>query len=340
MKEKPDLTRGRKGAELIEDEFLRSHKAYANALAAMKDLIGGLSNGGNMGIRRTLRIVQNMAEQIMDDRNALLAMSTIRLHSDYLLTHSVNVSILAMCLGRQIGLSGKALEELGISGLFHDLGKIMVPQNILKKRERLGLYEIDELKKHPLNSVRLIARLRVAPGLKAKIIRAPFEHHLKYNLQGYPSVKWKKPVSLFGRILAVADVYDALTSPRNYRRQLPSPDRALAVMLKGSGRDFDPLILKAFIHMIGIYPVGTVLQFVNDKMGLVRHVDRGAESHLPAVVLLEPKGNGAFIRGAMIKLSARPEQREYAVKESFHPAAFNIQPAEFLTSRRYPNPGN
>ena len=162
--------------------------------------------------------------------------------------------------GRRIGLSRASLERLGICGFFHDLGKVEVPREIVTKPGALSATEWKEMQKHPLSSVRQILKLQASHDLKSKILLAPFEHHIRYDLSGYPKIHFIKQISLFGRILHIADVYDAITTPRVYRPLTLSPDQALSFMLEGSGTDSDPILLKVFAKMMGTFPVGTLLQ--------------------------------------------------------------------------------
>ena len=136
-------------------------------------------------------------------------------------------------LGKRIGLSRISLSHLAICGLVHDLGKLGIPKEVLNKPGKLTDEEFKEIQTHPIKSVNQIIKLRAPADLKSKILLPPFEHHLKYDLSGYPQVRNIKSVSLFGRIITIADVYDALTSPRIYRPEANSPDRALEIMLKG-----------------------------------------------------------------------------------------------------------
>ncbi len=202
--------------------------AYAGSLTSLKEVIGKVSDNRPAGIRKTVRIVQKTVDLVIDKRSILLKLSTLRDHDDYTYTHSVNVSILAICLGEHIGLTKNALETLGICGLFHDLGKVDVPLKILNKQGKLTEHEFKVIQKHSLSSVRHITKLRAPRELKSKIMLAPFEHHLKYDLSGYPRSWRSEPVSLFGRILTIVDVFDAITSSRVYRSETISPDRALS----------------------------------------------------------------------------------------------------------------
>ncbi|MFH1672160.1 MAG: HD-GYP domain-containing protein [Pseudomonadota bacterium] len=311
----------------------RAQRTYSYALNSVKEVAQKITSQKRSGVRKARRMVQNMVDLVMEDESVLLAMSTLRDYDDYTYAHSVNVAILSMCLGQHISLSRRALERLGICGLFHDLGKVEVPHEILNKPGKLDELEFEEIQKHPVNSVREIVKLKASRDLKAKILLAPFEHHMKYDLSGYPRTHTKKSVSLFGRILAIADVFDAMTSPRVYRPAPLSPDRALGVMMEGAGHDFDPILLKVFINMLGVYPVGTLVQLDNGDMGLVTDTPGGSDGAHPRVVLVVSDGQGKFKKGKTMSLAERdPNTGAFRRKivKSLHPAAYGIQPVEFL----------
>ncbi|PKN03881.1 MAG: hypothetical protein CVU74_09760 [Deltaproteobacteria bacterium HGW-Deltaproteobacteria-9] len=161
----------------------------------------------------------------------------------------------------------------------------------------------------------------------------PFEHHLKYDLSGYPQTNRKKPISLFGRILTITDIFDAMTSARIYRPVAFSPDRVLSMMLEGAGTEFDPLILKIFIQMLGLYPVGTLLLLDTGEMGLVMGAPGDTEVGRPRIVLLKEVGNGEFRKGEVVNLSETDPQTgafQRNIDRSLHPSSFGIQPADFL----------
>ena len=306
---------------------------YAGSLASLKEVIGKVSDNRPAGIRKTVRIVQKMVDLVIEKQSVLLKLSTLRSHDDYTYTHSVNVAILAMCLGLHIGLSKNALETLGICGLFHDLGKVDVPLKILNKEGKLTEHEYKEIQKHSLNSVYHIAKLRAPRKLKSKIMLAPFEHHLKYDLSGYPRSWRQEPVSLFGRILTIVDVFDAITSHRVYRPEAISPDQALRMMSEKSGIDFDPILLKAFINMLGVYPVGTLVKLNTGEIGLVKENPEQSDGSNPIVVVLIPQDNGRYSLGETIDLSDRelPEGTDRRnIVETYNPALFGVQPAEYI----------
>jgi HD-GYP domain-containing protein (c-di-GMP phosphodiesterase class II) len=317
-----------------EDKTAKSAEtAYVGSLTALKEVIGKVSDNRSAGIRKTVRIVQKTVDLVIDKRSILLKLSTLRDHDDYTYTHSVNVSILAVCLGRHIGLSKNALETLGICGLFHDLGKVDVPLEILNKQGKLTEHEYREIQKHSLNSVRHIAKLRIPRELRSKIMLAPFEHHLKYDLSGYPRSWRSKPVSLFGRILTIVDVFDAITSARIYRSEAVSPDEALRRMHESTGKDFDPILLKAFINMLGVYPVGTLVELNTGEIGLVSENPENSDGIHPLVTILVPTDVQCYSRGESVDLSehdASGKRYKRSITKTYNPALFGIQPSEFI----------
>jgi HD-GYP domain-containing protein (c-di-GMP phosphodiesterase class II) len=238
-----------------------------------------------------------------------------------------------MCLGKRLGLSLISLERLGLCGLFHDLGKVEIPHELITKPSRLTDEEYAQIKDHSLNSVRQIVKLNAARDLKAKILLPPFEHHLRYDLTGYPQTDRKEPLSLFGRILTITDVFDAMTSARIYRPVALSPDRVLNKMLSEAGTVFDPILLKVFTNMIGVYPVGTLLQLDTGEMCLVLETNEKAEIGRPLAVVVHQDAKGEFLKGGVIDLSERNMVSGAFMRNivnSFHPSVYGIQPADFL----------
>jgi HD-GYP domain len=244
------------------------------------------------------------------------------------------VAILSMCLGKRLGLNRSSIEQLGLCALFHDLGKVEVPINLIQKTGALTDDEYDQVKTHSLHSVSQILRLNADHSLKKKLLLPPFEHHLGADLSGYPKSDRTAPLSLYGRILTVTDIYDAMTSGRSYRPVPISPDKALKYMVEDAGRKIDPIVLKAFIDMIGVYPVGTLLFLDTREVGLTLETPEGAESGRPLVVLLRQGGEEEqLVKGECVNLAERDEvtgEFKRNILRCFHPSDYGIQPADFL----------
>jgi HD-GYP domain-containing protein (c-di-GMP phosphodiesterase class II) len=326
-----------KGTEVkrrsIENVREKAKSTYFHAMHSVRDVAQRISYQGYAGIRKSKRMVQNMLDCLAEDEALFLCLSTIKDYDDYTYTHSVNVAVLSLCLGNRIGLSRNSLEHLGICGLFHDLGKIDVPREILTKPGRLTEGEWTEMRKHPLASVRQILKLRASHEVKSKILLAPFEHHVKFNLSGYPKVELKKDVSLFGRILQIADVYDAITSARAYRSHALSPDEAVSHMMKGSGTDYDPVLLKVFAIMMGTYPVGSLLELDTGEIGLVVDYPMETGGSYPRIILIERDQDGAIKPGPKVSLAEKDEAtntHRRNIVRSLNPTLYGIQPASFI----------
>jgi len=316
-----------------EEQKEMARKTYSYALSSVKEVSQKIAAQNRSGVRKLKRIVQNMVDFISEDDSLLLGMSTVREHDDYTYTHSVNVAILSLCLGWHIGLSKISLSWLGVSALVHDLGKLDIPHEILNKPGKLTNGEFQEMKRHPLRSVSQVLKLRASRDLKTKILLPPLEHHMKYDFSGYPRVRRKQPISLFGRIIAIADVFDALSSPRIYRPIAYSPDKVLAMMMESAGKDFDPILLKVFINTLGLYPVGTLLYLNTGEKGLVVSCGKNENKTRPVIVLLVPDNQGGFKKGKLVNLAEKDSKTGVFVRNvssSHHPSSLGLQPVEFI----------
>jgi HD-GYP domain-containing protein (c-di-GMP phosphodiesterase class II) len=183
-----------------------------------------------------------------------------------------------------------------------------------------------------MHSSRLILKLKAERNRKIRMLVPPFEHHMGYDHSGYPTVGKERKLSLFGRILTIADVYDAITSPRIYRPDTLSPDKALGEMMSRSGTQFDPVLLKIFVNMMGLYPVGTLLKLDTGETALVMHGTDGDRTR-PMVQLLIRKDGQKFEKGEIVDLGEKHLQSngfKRNIVKALHPSAMGIQPAEFL----------
>jgi HD-GYP domain-containing protein (c-di-GMP phosphodiesterase class II) len=308
-----------------------ARRIYSFAYNAIKEVNDRILHDQSPGMRKPLRVVQDLTDLIFAEKAIMMGTTTIRDYDDYTFMHSVNVAILSVCLGHEIGLSRSSLVRLGLCGLFHDLGKVDIPLEIVNKPCSLSEGEYEEIKRHSLNSVRRIIKLEASPELIARLILPPFEHHLRYDLTGYPEVGWSRPISFFGRVIHICDVYDALTSSRVYRPVPFSPDQAMDLMFKGKGEDFDPVLLKWFVNMCGVLPVGTVVRFDSGELGLVSSGGDPHENRSTRILLLERRADG-FAKGGLIELDARHGSADSRrkISSTHHASEFGIQPALYL----------
>lgn len=312
--------------------YERARNTYYNAVDTVKEVADKASKG-MVGVRKSRRLAQNIVELIREDEALMVGLTTIKEYDDYTYAHSVNVSLLSTCLGMHIGLSDISLEHLSICALFHDLGKVDVSKDILLKKGSLTDGEWELMKAHPLIGVRKIFRLNASPALRSRIILGPFEHHLNLDMTGYPQTLFVNHQSLMGKILHIADVYEALTSERNYRLTSYVPDQALRKMWGEAGKSFDMILLKRFINMMGVYPIGSVLELSDGSIGLVMDYPDESERTLPLVLLVLHDDRGSWKRGEMIYLgdqTGTDDADRLNIVRGIQPSQLRIKPSDFF----------
>ena len=317
---------------LEEQKYEKARQNYFLAIESIREVANKVTQG-MVGVRKTRRLAQNIVDMVQVDSALMIGMATIKDYDDYTYTHSVNVTLLATCLGRHIELSDLTLEHLTICGLFHDLGKVDVPKEILSKNGELTNGEWDLIKAHPVTGVRKILMLNANPSLRSRIILGPFEHHLNVDMTGYPHTMFTDNLSLIGKILHIADVYEAMTHERVYRTSYFTPDAVLKKMWDEAGKSFDRILLKRFIHMMGIYPIGSVVELSNGSIGLVTDYPDENERSQPLILMLVHDNQGNWQRGETIYL-ADQEIKEGSghlhITRVIPPAQLRINPAEFF----------
>ena len=222
------------------------------------------------------------------------------------------------------------LIDLGIAALFHDLGKINVPHEILNKPAALVESEWEIIGKHPVWGVKSILKMRAIDELTIRASLVAFEHHMNLNHSGYPKVKTPVELDLFSRIVSIADRYDAITASRVYSRTRMSSDKALRHLMEKSGDELDPLLLKFFINMIGVYPIGLLVKLDSNELGLVFENNQQSLLRPRVMILTDSKGN--WIEGHVVDLSKVNDRNEYVrtITKTMDPRKYGINTAEYL----------
>ena len=209
-------------------------------------------------------LVEEIAASVERDAIAMLKVPRLKHKNEYTYLHSVAVCALMINLGRELGLGNALTHDIGMGGLLHDIGKMAVPDTILDKAGSLTNEEFDLIRDHPAAGHALLADAEGAPPIALDVC---LHHHERFDGKGYPFGLSGPQLSLPARMGAVCDVYDAITSNRPYKAGW-QPTDALSKMLDWEGH-FDPVILQAFIHSIGIYPVGALVRLRTNRLGIV-----------------------------------------------------------------------
>lgn len=305
-------------------------KTYFNAVSYSKGVMKKIKSGEKVNIKKAKRIVETMVDQILGEEQLLLSMTAIKDYDEYTYHHSVNVSILSVALGQRLGLSKRVLTELGLAALFHDIGKIEVPYEILNKPSNFNEEEWRLIRRHPIWGVRSILRLKGVDPVTVRSSIVAFEHHCNYDFSGYPKIKHYKELDFFSRIVSIADQYDAMTSARVYSRNPMPPDKALSIMMERGGTQLDPILLKFFINMIGVFPIGSLVMLDTKELGLVYESDVVFVDRPRVLIIVDSQGKR--VRGPVVSLTEKDESGKYlrSVTKTLDTNKYNINLAEFL----------
>jgi HD-GYP domain-containing protein (c-di-GMP phosphodiesterase class II) len=259
-------------AEDVEDEERQKEAAkrtYARSVGVTKEVINSIRMGRTANVKKVKRAVQAIVDQVLNNEGSLLGLTTLRDYDEYTFTHSVNVCIFSIALGRKLALTKLQLYDLGMAALFHDVGKARVPLEVLNKEGGLSEEEWRIMQAHPWLGVLTLFGLRGYGEIPYRGMIAAYEHHMKCDLTGYPKSVRPRELSIFSKIIAVADGFDAATTRRAYQTVPIQPDLVLKEMWGNPRRGLDPVIVKAFINLTGIYPVGTCVILDTYEIGLV-----------------------------------------------------------------------
>ena len=217
------------------------------------------------GFKTIENLMDNITDEISCNKDIIFNMMDLKVASEYTFYHSVNVCVLSMVVGVALKLKKKDLALLGTAALLHDMGKIYTPNEILDKPAKLS-YEEFEIIKHHSEDGYLYVKDNLS--INNKVYAGIYQHHERYDGTGYPLGLKGKTISLFGRIIAMADVYDALVSDRPYRKGV-LPSDAVEFIMGGSGTMFDQRLVKILATKIAPYPIGTCVILSNDLIGIV-----------------------------------------------------------------------
>ena len=263
----------REATETREQSKEVAKKTYAQSVAVTKDLMTSVRMGRSPNIKKIKRIVQGIVDQILNEEASLIGLTTIRDYDEYTFTHSVNVCIFSVALGKRLGLGKVQLYDLGMAALFHDIGKSRVPSEIINKSGGLTDDEWRLIAAHPWLGALALFQLRGQQELPYRAMVVAHEHHMKMDLTGYPRPIRPRALSMFSKIVAVADGFDAATSRRSYQTTPLNPAQVMLEMRDNPRRGMDPVVVKAFINLTGIYPVGTLVILDTFELGIVNEVN-------------------------------------------------------------------
>lgn len=258
-------------------------KLKQNALLQLKTTFTHFANTEKLmapSIQSLMKISDRLVDSILANEEVLINLNDLKGYDDYTYQHSLCVAIIAVSIGNHMGLNKWMLRQLALSGLFHDIGKMSVPKSILNKPGKLTDEEFAIIKQHPETAFQQLKKAEIISTMALQGIRS---HHERFDGSGYLEKLSSEDIPLFGRILAVADVYDALTSNRPYREAC-LPNEVVEFMMGNANVQFDYDVLKALLKSIVAYPAGMLVTLSNGQKAMV--VKNNEENTLRPIVRL------------------------------------------------------
>lgn len=306
-------------------------KNYVKAVDIVKDCANKIYSNQTFETRKAKRIVYNLVDICLDEGFSFAGLSNIKNYDEYTFNHSVNVCIIAIEFGKNLGLTKRQLGELGVAALFHDYGKLAIPREILNKPGSFDAQEWAVMKTHPVKAIRTLLATKGFQETDIKKLIAAFEHHRNYDCTGYPQTGINKPMNFYSKVVAIADAYDAMTTNRVYQPAI-LPTEALKTLMDHAGTKFDPLLVKAFVNTVGIYPVGTVLRMKSGEIAIVTSANTDpAKLALPKVRIIADAQGKFSDEGLEIDLSQEQEQPPgFEIQTVLRPENYRINVVHYL----------
>ncbi len=300
-------------------------KIQSEATQVITNVLSDIRLGKQIEVERVSPVVGQITESILRNQGTLVSLCRIKERDTYTFQHSVSVCTLLVTFCRYMGMSREVIQEAGIGGMLHDIGKMRVPDNILNKPGKLTDVEFDIMKSHVTLGVDI---LKATPGVSTTVMQISGEHHERYEGSGYPSKRKAQEISQLGRMAAIVDVYDAITSNRCYHTGM-EPSVALQKLFEWSGHHLDEELVQHFIQAIGIYPVGSLVRLESNRLAVV--VQQGTAGLLyPVVRLVYDIKKNSRLKPTDEDLSKAESGGDHIVSAE-SPENWKVNPFDYLT---------
>ncbi len=261
--------------------------AYQLALESIRTAFSDIEKHRIPSSERLLAATRQFTDIAVQDPVIVSCLAMIKDYDNYTFNHSVNVGVIAMSLAAYLKYDRQSIEEAGIAGFLHDIGKTMVSKTIINKPGKLTVIEFNEIKKHPEDGVKIIEKMT---GLSPRVSEAVLGHHLRFNRKGYPEWAQGMEQNRLGEIIAIADCFDACTTLRVYQQPMP-PAVAINLMKGLAGESLNPELMNSFSTLMGKYPPGTLVRLDTNEIALVWKANLGDPEHPQIRVIYDSTGN-------------------------------------------------
>jgi HD-GYP domain-containing protein (c-di-GMP phosphodiesterase class II) len=310
----------------FEKEIVQTQKVYQHARVLVADFMEKIAIGGGIDSKLAKEAVAECVNSVLHSPDAMLWLTQLKNRDEYTAQHSMNVCVLAIILGRHINLSEKNLNIVGLCGMMHDMGKMLIPLEVLNKPGKLELEEMEIMQTHTTLGSEL---LKSSDNMHPSAIDVAFNHHERLDRKGYCRRINPFSISHFTRMVAIVDMYDAMTSDRVYQKGRSHLETTNA-MISASGSHLDPPLVVKFIESIGVYPPGCLVQLTNGSVAIVIEVNEKTKLRPKIITLLDKEKNPA--QEQVIDLSQLIKDKQgniYTIKGIVRAEDYNIDPGKY-----------
>jgi len=309
----------------FDEEIDKARQVRRHTAEVLKSALENMATLHSIDVEKIQSTGQALAESILRNMDAMVSLTRLKEHDPYSALHSVNVCILVAVLVLADGAAPSTLPAIITATLLHDIGKIRVPQEILNKPGRFEPHELQAMHQHPLYSGEMLAEI---DGFTPDMIAIATQHHERLDGSGYPHGLKGDQIHRLARMTAVADIYDALTSPRAYRPAL-SLHKALLHIYQNRGVKFDEQIVDLFTKTLGIYPVGSLVELNTRERGLV-YEPNSEEGRRPTVGILTRPNQKLRRAPYIVNLAARSEAGGREITRVLDPQSVGMDTEKLL----------
>lgn len=313
----------------FEEELAVAREVYQAAKTVIQDAMNDTRLGRAINVEAVQEVVSDMADSVFRNPDALPSLSRLKRFDEYTFFHSVNTALLAISLGQSLGFDRAAIHLAGVGTLLHDIGKMKIPLDILNKPGRFEAHEMEIMKQHVLRGVEVLSG---TTGLGDSYVQPALEHHERVNGAGYPHQRAKQDISQFGLITAVVDIYDAMTSDRCYHKGKPAHEILQLLYRLSLEGHLDSTLVQRFIQVVGIYPVGSVVELNTGETGIVKQVNHQTPL-APVVLLVKSAGNTLLSHPHEQNLSQQTHSQNRNIRAVLAPQQAGLDPTIYLDQK-------
>ncbi|MFQ3264865.1 MAG: putative nucleotidyltransferase with HDIG domain [Colwellia sp.] len=307
----------------FDQEMIKASKLYDGAKSLQHKILNSLSEHKTINVLQAKESTDAIVDSIFRNQDALVCMTRLRIKDQYLVEHSLNVSILMTLFAKHLAFDRKIIEQLALGAFLHDIGKVLVPPEILHKPDKLTPQEYEVMKTHVDLGIEV---LKQSPDLPKLVIDIVQQHHERLDGKGYPNQLNEQQITQYGRMLAIVDSYDAMTGERPYKAAM-HPINAFNILMKEAPNSYDKTLVEQFINCLGIYPIGTLVKLTSGKLGLISRLNKSRPLQPFVRVFYNTRLNQAI---AMEELNLSQAKHKDQIDCCIKPSEFNINLLQFF----------